>query len=333
LLWAGTVKTYPIVANAASSSPYLEDLTLSFKQDLGSVAYNVTMVDQCGTNGSGPLYSIAGRSNPEYWYIIWVGWNWPSSLNPYSPSRGFEVGYNVYSGDTTLFGASASLNHVSNGDLVMLKLSFSNNMVVMYFHDWNSSLTDQRSYSAFGATSFLGNPDSPTDSKGFFSGLMTRQYYSAPFYGDEESTVYKSSNPISSAWMRIAEFPYPDKTPSLFDQYGSYDYGVPNLFQNLSSNGASESSNGYQFVTGGLSAAPVCAVSPAILSPRSLLGSYWYVIPVVVIGVVVLGLVLLARRSTRWVAGPMIQPGTLSPGRFVAVRDQKSHQEDSNVPG
>lgn len=314
------MKIYSLVTNGATSSHYLEDLTLSFKQDLTTLAFNVTAIEQCGTNGSGPFYSVVGRSNTEYWYEVGVGWNWPSTLNPFSPSQGFQAIYDVLGTSGSLFSVHANLDHIGNGDIVLLKLSFSNNMVAMYVHDWNSSTTDRRSYSGFGATKFVGSSDSPVDSNGMFTGLATRQYHDTPYYGDEQSTVYRGSSSVSSAWMRIVEYPYPGNSPTVFDDYGSYDYSNPYLVQNFTSNGAFEASNAYQFVTGRLSTGPTCAASAATPSPLSSLAGYSYLIPLVIIGVVVLGLVLWLRRSTRWVVSPMPQPSPLSPGGFVDAR-------------
>jgi len=300
----------PLVASGAtgSVSAYIEDLMLSFQQNLPSVAFNVSAIQQCGESGSGPLYSVAGLSNTGYWYYFGIAWNWPSSLNPITASSGLQALYFVWTASAQVFRVKNPMPNVGDRDTVLLKLSISNNMVTMYLHDWNSSATDQESYSAFGATDFVGQSNSVVDPNGEWTGLDTRMSHNQPFYGDEETVTYKGSATVSSAWMRIVEWPDPTKSPVVFDNYGSYRYDNPFGLQNFTSNGAFVASDANTFVTGQLSSGPKCTVQGS----SSLLNSfprYWFLIPFAILGILVSVLTIrLRRRSTEsWFPSPQQQ--------------------------
>jgi hypothetical protein len=297
LIEMGMLGALPHFVNSATSSSYLEDLVLSFKQDATSVAYNVTMVEQCESGGSGPLYSIAGVTEAGNWYHFGIDWNWHSSA-------GFRAFFNVESPSSNLFTAKDPMSQIHDGDSVLLSMSFSGGKVIMSVHDWNTSASDEQSYSVLGATRFVGNPSSPADSNGMFTGILTRENHQAPYYGDMQSVVYRTSTPISGAYMRIVEFPYPSKSPVVFDDYGSYDYANPSLLQDFHSNGATLASDAYEFQTGGLSTAPKCA-SPAGSSQLPFLGGITRLLEILgaigAVGVVLtlLGVLITRRREKK----------------------------------
>jgi hypothetical protein len=253
---------------AASSSLYLEDLLLSIKQNTSALAYNVTAVSQCESGGSGPFYSLVGSTNTEYWYNFGIAWNWPHQ-NPFTPTLGFRAMFEVYSTTSSIFYTSDLMPNIHDGDIVLLSTSLSNGKVTMSVHDWNSSAVDEQSYSAMSATTFVGNLANTADSNGFYTGVLTREFHQATYYGDEESVLYKTSTPLSSAWMRAVEFASPSKSPVAFDNYGSFDYSSPSLLQELHSNGAYLASNATQFQTGSSSNFPKCSTLPlsTILTP------------------------------------------------------------------
>jgi hypothetical protein len=295
----------PFIANGSSQpiDAYNEQLIDSFQQNLSVLAVNVTAVEQCGTNRSGPLYNAVGASNTGYWYEAGISWNWPCSLSPLSIAPGFYANYEVYSSNGTSLRVGGSgplldhLNGISSGDLILLRLSFSNNYVEMYIHDWTSNTSDQFSYSAFGASEFVGETGSPADSNGFLTGLMTEQYYSSPYYGDIQTVTYSWSSPVSSAWMQIDEFSYPNRSDIPINRYSSFSYNNPAMFQNLSSNGAFETSDAYEFRTGGLSTGQGCAPATPLLLPLSST-LLWYTVPFIVIAVVVALVLWLRKRSS-----------------------------------
>jgi len=299
LIEMGMLGALPHFVNGATSSVYLEDLVLSFKQDATSVAYNVTMVEQCESGGSGPLYAIAGVTDAGNWYHFGVDWNWPSSLNPFLPSAGFHAFFNVQSPGSNLFHARDLINQIHDGDNVLLSMSLSGGKVIMSVHDWNTSASDEQSYSVLGATRFVGTPSSPADSNGMFTGILTRENHQASYYGDMQSVVYRTSTPISSAYMRVVEYPYPSKSPVVFDDYGSYDYTNPSLLQDFHSNGATLASDAYEFQTGGLSTAPKCA-SSAGSSPLPFLSGITRLLEILgAIGAAVVVLTLVGVLITR----------------------------------
>jgi len=289
----------PLVARGAtgSVSAYIEDLTLSFQQNLPSLAFNVSAIQQCGADGSGPFYSVAGLSTAGYWYHFGIAWNWPLSLNPILASSGFKALYYVSNAGTELIHAGNGLPNVRDGDVILLKLSASNDVVTMYLHDWNSSATDQESYSAFGATYFVGQSNRVVDTNGEWTGLGTRMFHDQPYYGDEQTVTYKGSATVSSAWMRIVEWPDPTKSPVVFDNYGSYRYDNPLVLQNFTSNGAFVGSDANEFVTGQLSIGPKCAPqgTSSLLNslPRLLL-----TIPLAILAITVSLLAIRLRRRS-----------------------------------
>lgn len=284
------------LGSGSASSGYLEDLMLSFREDAPNVRFNVTAVEQCGLNGSGPLYSVVGLTDTGYWYSVGLAWNWPSSFGPLTVSDGPWALYAVYGASGLVFEVANRLSNVGDQDVVLLELSFSRDLVNMHVKDWNSSTADEETYSAFGAASFVGNLNSPS-SNGFFSGMATRQYYNGPHFGGHRMVTYKGSSARISSWMRIVEYDYPGKSANLFDSYGSYSYDDPYIFQNLTSNGAFVASNAYGFVTGNLAEGLKCK-APGLLDQLS---PYWFIVPLAVIGALASGLIRwIWGRSGRW---------------------------------
>ena len=84
----------------------------------------------------------------------------------------------------------ATFSPVNQGDTILLTLSFANGNVVMEGTDQNTGAQAQKTYSAVGATSFIGNLSATANSNGFFTGLMTEWYHSSPYYGDEQKVTY-----------------------------------------------------------------------------------------------------------------------------------------------
>ncbi len=314
LAFTGLAVKLPLAASSSSgsASAYVEDLLLSFEQNFSALAFNATAIQQCGDDGSGPFYSVVGLSNSGYWYEFGIAWNWPTSLNPISASHGFQAIYDVYGTNGRVFRASNQLTNVGDGDITSLKLSFANGLVTMQVHDWNSSATDQESYSAFGATEFVGEPTTLTDPNGYFTGLRTQMYHNQPYYGDEQAVTYKQSVPISSAWMRIVEFPLPSKSPVVFDSYGSYSYNNTSGLQNFTSNGAFVASDAYEFVTGQLATGSGCTIQGAS-SLLSFLPRYWFLIPIVVLGILVSAIVIWLRRRPSETVFPSPLPQGTNP--------------------
>src|SRR5208283_1988338 len=70
-------------------SNYDEQIGLTFTQNLTTLAYNVTAVEQTDpTLGTGAAYLLNGLTNAGYWYQVGVSWDW----NPgQTPGTGFGM--------------------------------------------------------------------------------------------------------------------------------------------------------------------------------------------------------------------------------------------------
>jgi hypothetical protein len=245
-----------------------EQFGLTFTQDFTSLTYNVTAVQQVNEPfwGMGPAYLLNGLSDQGYWYQVGLSWNWVgrSAYSGYTP--GFNVVYAVFGGGTQILpsgsGAVVASLNANQGDIVQLTLNFTRyektggNVVGMYAYDWNTGAASFCPYSSFGATRFIGLQNSYSDSNGYFSGLMTEQYYDTPYYGNMERVVYSNdTSALSSAWMWIDEF-Y-NRTQQPVFPYSSTRVSFINYpttqLQSLSSQPyalATEDSSAYQFITG-----------------------------------------------------------------------------------
>ena len=136
-------------------------------------------------------------------------------------------------------------------------------------------------------------------------GCSPREFHETTYFGDERSAVYRTSNRLSSAWVRIVEFPYPSKSPVVFDDYASYNYTNQSQLQILHSNGAVVTSNATQFATGSLSTGLAC--------PPPVNGMIVQIIETVILigGIVAVIAAIFLTRRYRASARP--QPLTPSP--------------------
>jgi hypothetical protein len=226
---------------------WVEQLGLSFTQDFTSLAENVTAVEQADVDGHEPTYLLNGLSSSGYWYQVGF-WAW-------SVSPSFHFTYEVFdsTGSSVLGpGGGDFSGTVNQGDTVGLYLYFSNENVIMYGYDFNTGASAQASYSAEGATYFTGTPNAMANSNGFFTGLMTEWWHVSPYYGGEASVHYSNSTfALSSAWMWIDEFNYNTRQILFFaDTSSPVSYSNPTQLQSFSSNGATEASDAYEFITG-----------------------------------------------------------------------------------
>jgi Divergent InlB B-repeat domain len=243
--------------NAPPPVVWDEQLGTSFTQDFTSLSYNVTAIEQADVDGYGPAYLLNGLSDNGYWYQVGISWNWPNIGSGYV--QGFHLNYEVFnSRGNSIFPRSGGgglddfAGTVNGGDTVLLSLYFSSGNVVMYGFDFNTNASAQESYSAVGASRFVGTPNSVTNLNGFFTGLMTEWYHAFEYFGDEAPVLY--SNPtvaLSSGWMWIDEFD-PDNGTSLFSAStpSPISYSNQTQLHHFSSNGATEASNAYSFISG-----------------------------------------------------------------------------------
>lgn len=137
----------------------------------------------------------------------------------------------------------------------------------MFAHDYTTGASASITYSAEGASEFLGNADSLGNLNGFFTGLMTEQYHSQPYYGNEKFVSYSNhTSLLTSAWLWIAERNIVTHQ-IIFSQASDSLISFSNYHQlhEFASNGASEYADAYVLNMGvdpvslSLSATPILA--------------------------------------------------------------------------
>jgi hypothetical protein len=241
----------------ASSGAYDEQLGLTFTQSFSALEYNVTAVVQTDPNlGTGPGYLLNGLADTGYWYQVGVSWNWSPGQ---TPGSGFDMNYEVFdASQNSIFptggggGVQSFSGTVNPGDTVLLNLYFANSSVIMSARDVNTGASASESYSAFGGVCFVGTPASPSNSNGYFTGLMTEWYHGAPFFANGKQVTY--TDPlygISSAWMWMDEF-NSNTMQSVFTSTSPAPvvFSNPTALQEFSFNGTTEYANAYEFITG-----------------------------------------------------------------------------------
>jgi len=128
----------------------------------------------------------------------------------------------------------------------------------MEVHDLVNGASATLEWSAFHSTRFVGTPQAGTTG-GLFTGLMTEQYQTSSYYGDEQRVKYElSGSPLSSAWMGFNEW-VPANHKSVFWQASRVNFTGPSDSQSISHFGAFETSSAQEFVTGSLDSGPTCA--------------------------------------------------------------------------
>jgi hypothetical protein len=266
----------------AATALYDEQSGLSYTGNFTAIVFNVTAVAQSAPSGTGPAYLVNGYSNEGYWYQIGISYDWVTN---YSNSHyiGFRANYEVFSPNGTSIyplnggGGIANLN-VNPGDTVQLALvlNTTTNEVKMEVYDYNTRSYFVTNYSAFGATEFVGTPNSPSVN-GFFTGLMTEWYNVYPTFGNQLEVLYSEVGDVQQpAWLWIDEF-------HCSDGYKCYD--KTNIFYNstpapvyytriYSTHGFTEEyyNNGEDFVTGLTPPSPFYLVSTNIKGLESDVG-------------------------------------------------------------
>jgi hypothetical protein len=243
------------MAQSQSSSPnYDEQIGLTFTDTFASLAYNVTAVSQANSDGYGPAYLLNGLTEKGYWYQVGVSWNWNPGT---TPGTGFAMNYEVW--DTNGYsifptdgggGLAAFSGAVNSGDRVLLILNFTSGSVVMHVSDLTTGAVASIRYSSEGASSFVGLIY-PSDSHGYFSGLMTEEYHSSPYFGNELAVNYTSSTPLANGFLWADEFTVSPRS-SVFYGQKFVTFTNPSLIQTFSRNGSTSYANAKSFVTGAL---------------------------------------------------------------------------------
>ncbi len=240
--------------------PYDEQSGMTFTQNFVSLTFNVTAVAQTGPDGDGPAYLLSGLSDMDYWYQVGLSYKWPNDTGGHLP--GFEMSYEVFNAyyGISIYptGGGGGIENftapgVSQGDLVLLSLSVGITNVTMSARDLNTGSSALQSYSGFGASSFVGTPS--TSLNGFFTGLMTEQYYSSPYKPAGQPVVYSDSDfNYTSATLWIDEW----NTQTSQGVFSAQTNGPVDLNSTasdlwpayLSSNGTSVVASEHAFATG-----------------------------------------------------------------------------------
>jgi hypothetical protein len=250
------------------SSPavvYDEQLGLTFVDNFTLIAYNVTANRQEDNYQYGPAYLVNGLSDTGYWYQAGLAWDWPYQDGGYW--QGFNFVYEVFFDGSPVFpggynGVSPFNGSVNVGDSVRLELYFSGGNVTMSASDLKTGAYASQTYFRESAVKFIGLTSSPSNSYGYFSGLMTEWQHVDSYFGNEAQVPYFDNNStgLKQALMWMDEFQIGNPSwPYQWDVYSPYDYtSEPNQLQEFAPGyGATEYSDAYVFETG---APALCAL-------------------------------------------------------------------------
>lgn len=241
--------------------PYDEQSGITFTQDFSSLTFNVTAVAQTGPDGNGPGYLLSGLTDAGYWYQAGLSYKWPDTNGGYLP--GFAMNYEVFNANPYSFGYGSSIYPlgggggimnltISPGDTVLLSLDIANNgNVTMSAYDWNDVSSAVQSFYGYSANFFVGTPG--VSQSGFFTGLMTEQYYSTPYLGAGQPVIYSDFDfNYSTATLWVDQW----NTLTGVDVFRSQTNSPVTLNSSsnnwpgyLSSNGTAEAANVHEFAT------------------------------------------------------------------------------------
>jgi Divergent InlB B-repeat domain len=245
------------VGQNTSSATYDEQIGATFTGNFTYLAYNVTALGQTDVDGYGPGYLLNGLTPEGYFYQVGISYHWPTDPGSFP---GFGFGYQVFGPDDTpvypAAGGSGLVNFsgtVNSGDIVLLSLTFTGPTVQMLAQDWNTGAVAETNYSSFGSSSFVGSPSSPSDFRGYFTGLMTEWYHVAPYSGNEGAVTYTNNAvALTSAWMWIDEFDTSSAGagPSLFHNETLTTFANDQQIYPFYADGATMYISAHQFITG-----------------------------------------------------------------------------------
>lgn len=233
-----------------------EQLGLTFTQNVSSMSYNVTAVEQQDVYGYGPAYLLNGLTNEGYWYQVGLSWDWPVASGGYSSGFGFN--YEVFAPNGSSIypqnagGLANFTGPVHPGDKIGLSLNFTGPFVTMQAVDHETNSTASVAYYSFGADEFVGLPYDISNPEGYFTGLMTEEYHVAIYNGSESKVTFSTTSNISSAWMWVDEFNSNTSSVVFFrSTFNPVSYASdPGRLDYLFYEGSTLISNAYEFITG-----------------------------------------------------------------------------------
>jgi hypothetical protein len=214
-----------------------------------TLAYNVTATEQLAADGGGigPAYLLNGLTDSTFWYQVGLVYDWPYQSGGSLP--GFEAVFETFAPGGTTAGASAKnfSGPVNSGDVVTLRLYFSNGLLIGSATDIDTGASANQTYFAAGS-SFVATPSAPSDSNGYFTGLMTEEYHYTPYNGTMLPVVYSSSTPEQSAWLWADEFD--EYSGVLFVSQSHSPVSLTDSASSLSADGAAVYSTSNGLLTG-----------------------------------------------------------------------------------
>jgi hypothetical protein len=194
---------------SASTTRYNLQMGEAFTNDVNFLMYNITAVAQNNTLGLGPAYLLNGLADNGYWYQVGIAYNWFPNL---SAGRGFSLIYTVFAPNGSIVyplnSNAAGLQRfngvVNNGDLIQLTLAIGKfERIYMSAYDYNTGATSFTSYLSYNATRFVGSVSSPINSHGYFTGIMTEQYFPDSNISNPILVSFTSKYEINSSYMFI----------------------------------------------------------------------------------------------------------------------------------
>jgi len=232
-----------LASGTSNLASYDEQMGLTFADNFTSLAYEVMAIPQADADGLGPDYLLNGLSNTGYWYQVGLAYNWETETGT-SYTQGFQATYEVFSpSGISVFpvagggGSLALSGPIYQNDRVLLGMFFSEGDVVLSVDDATTGAYSSKSFSAYGASIFVGNPVSSSDNNGFFTGLMTEWYHEAPYYQNELVETFSPHGSVNSpAWLWADEYFClntscdKDARISLFNNVTDYEVNGPYSF-------------------------------------------------------------------------------------------------------
>ena len=200
---AGTKPTWKDTKTVEKPAIYDQIIAASIARDSKTVEYVVNAAPQADKYGYGAGYFVSGLTKSDHWYQVALVYDWPGHQpNHAYYFKGFYMSFDCFYVDNSgnkrgIVGMRKFDGKVNPGDRVDLKLSFSENKVIMVARDLNTNSTASVSLES-GDKLFVGANDF-VSAWGFFTGIITERYSTSQAFGDLNPVTYhpipKSSSP------------------------------------------------------------------------------------------------------------------------------------------
>ncbi|MGD0728935.1 MAG: hypothetical protein ABR981_02565 [Candidatus Micrarchaeaceae archaeon] len=170
-----------------------------------TLSTTVQAEQQPDDDAGGQAYLLNGYTNSNYWYQWGLQKNWEGRgctsgqfmmiyavLNP--------AGEFIELSCINFLNSNGGIEYPNVGDTILLTMSIQSGEVVMTATDENNHAAVSDSFSAYGATQFVGDPDG---SAAYITGLMSEQYFTNPtwYLPNTQVETYLSINNVQPAWL------------------------------------------------------------------------------------------------------------------------------------